>query len=146
MNVYRVSFIGHRHLERISETEKNLKELISDLISQKEFVIFQMGREGDFDVIAAACVKEVQNRRGEENSELALVLPYVKSDIEYYKAYYDDIIIPTEKVYFKAAIKERNKWLVENSDLLIAHVKTDSGGAADCVKFAQRSGLPVIFV
>ena len=38
MNIYTVSFFGHRYIERGTEIEKRLDKLLHDLITQKEYV------------------------------------------------------------------------------------------------------------
>ncbi len=70
--------------------------------------------------------------------------PYMVKDMEYYENYYNEIIYPVEKVNFKSAITARNKWMVENSDVLLAYAERDEGGAADCLKYAQKLGLKII--
>lgn len=58
---------------------------------------------------------------------------------------YDEVIIPTSSdCHFKAAIRERNKWLVENCDMLIVYIKRDYGGAYKCYKYAQKLGVSII--
>ena len=51
MNIYSVSFFGHRYIERGMEIENRLDELLHDLITQKEYVDFLIGRDGDFDLL-----------------------------------------------------------------------------------------------
>ena len=54
-----------------------------------------------------------------------LVLPYLTHEInrdkEYFEAYYDDIVVPTELmgVHYKAAIKKRNRWMVDRADVVL---------------------------
>ena len=40
MNIYTVSFFGHRYIERGTEIENRLDKLLHDLITQKEYVDF----------------------------------------------------------------------------------------------------------
>ena len=77
---------------------------------------------------------------------MILVLPYPVKDYEYYDDYYDEIIIPDELhgVHPKAAITERNRWIVANSDMLIAYIRNKSGGTATCVRMAERLRRTVI--
>ena len=59
--------------------------------------------------------------------------------------FYDEIWLPEElyKVHYKSAITKRNEWLVKNSDLLVAYVVNDSGGAAYSLKQAQKEGVQI---
>lgn len=59
--------------------------------------------------------------------------------------FYDEIWYPEElyEVHHKAAITKRNEWFVEHSDLLVAYVERDSGGAADCLKKAEKAEIAI---
>ncbi len=142
MNIYRVSFIGHRDIDDYREVENRLNEIIPDVLKNKDFVEFMIGRNGEFDIFAASYIKRLVKSLGygREKCVLILVLPYLVANIPYYEKYYDDVIIPEKiaKVHYKAAITGRNKWLVDNSDMLIAYVKRDEGGAAECLRYATK--------
>ena len=51
MNIYTVSFFGHRYIERGTEISDRLDKLLHDLITQKEYVDFLIGRDGEFDLL-----------------------------------------------------------------------------------------------
>ncbi len=44
MNIYTVSFFGHRYIERGTEISDRFDKLLHDLITQKEYVDFLIGR------------------------------------------------------------------------------------------------------
>ena len=140
MNDFKVSFFGHRRIDNLFELEKQLVILIKKLISEKAYVSFLIGRNGEFDEYVASIIKRVQNEMGKENNELCLVLPYRVSDIEYYEKYYDNIIIPENLygVHYKSAISLRNRWIVEQSDIVISYIEHKSGGAYAAVKYAEK--------
>ena len=145
METYRVSFIGHRKIYRIGEIEEFLNRYIYDLLSKKEYVEFYVGRNGDFDVIVASVIKNVQSAFGKHNSSLNLVLPYRSKDEEYYADFYDEICLPIDaKTHFKSAISKRNEWMIDNSDLLISYVEDQHGGAYTAQKYAKRKGVETI--
>lgn len=143
--IYRVSMIGHRVVEDYGIEEK-LYELFWELLRTKEYVEFYLGRNGDFDILAASVIKRLHKNYRDDNSVMILVLPYPVKDYEYYNDYYDEIIIPDELhgVHPKAAITERNRWIVANSDMLIAYIRNKSGGTATCVRMAERLRRTVI--
>ena len=143
--IYRVSFIGHRQIDCFRFVEERLDQIIRKLLNSKEYVEFYVGRNGDFDTMVASAVKRGQKAYGTANSSLILVLPYTVADIELLEQFYDEIWFPEElyKVHYKSAITKRNEWLVKNSDLLVAYVKNDSGGAAYCLKQAQKEGVQI---
>ena len=145
MEIYRVSFIGHRTLYNIRSVEDRIERLARELLLQKEYVEFYVGRNGDFDLVVASSIKRAQTVFGNHNSTLILVLPYPAKDQAYYEAFYDEVCLPIDrKTHFKAAITKRNEWLIDHSDLLIAYVQTESGGAYQTMKYAQQKGIEII--
>lgn len=148
MNIYRVSFIGHRQVDDHGQLEERLTAVLTDLLRTRNFIEFQIGRSGEFDIFTASCIKRIQSRHGTENSAITLVLPYPVADVTYYEAYYDGILIPEEArtAHPKRAITERNRWLVDHADLLVAYVHRNTGGAATCLKMAEQAGRQIIRV
>ena len=145
MEIYRVTFFGHRTLTSVAEVEKAVEEMATELLRQKEFVEFYVGRNGDYDVAVASAIRRAQKTVDRQNGALILALPYPVKDLEYYESYYDEIVFPLEeKTHFKAAITKRNRWLVEHCDLVIACVQKTSGGAENALRYAQRLGKKVV--
>ena len=144
--IYRVSFIGHRRIDRFRFVEEQLDKIICDLMSQKEYVEFYVGRNGDFDTMVASAVKRGQKAYGTANSSLILVIPYSVANMDCLEKFYDEIWYPEElyNVHHKAAITKRNEWFVEHSDLLVAYVETESGGAATCLKAAKKQKILIV--
>ena len=144
--IYRVSFIGHRRIDRFRFVEDQLDRIIGDLMRRKEYVEFYVGRNGDFDTMVASAVKRGQKAYGTANSSLILVIPYSVANMDCLEKFYDEIWYPEElyNVHHKAAITKRNEWFVEHSDLLVAYVETESGGAATCLKMAQKQKIPIV--
>ena len=46
--------------------------------------------------------------------------------------------------YYKAAIKARNRWMIDNSDVVMVYTIRDYGGAFDAMKYAIKNGRNVI--
>lgn len=143
--IYRVSMIGHRIVEDF-DIEEKLYDLFCNMLRTKEYVEFYLGRNGDFDIMAASVVKRLQTNFRDDNSVMILVLPYPVKGYEYYEDYYDEIISPDKLhgVHPKAAITERNHWMVTNTDVLIAYIRNESGGTAACVHMAEQLGRKII--
>lgn len=144
-DIYRVSFIGHREVEHFREVEEQLERIVVELIKTKEYVEFYVGRNGEFDLMVASVIKRSQRDYGYANSSLILVIPYPIANLEDMEKYYDEVMYPVElyKVHYKAAITKRNEWMVDHSDLLIAYVVRDMGGAYDCLIKAEKSGVRI---
>lgn len=66
-----------------------------------------------------------------------LILPYLEKKIDMKK--YDETIYPDlESVPKRYAIVHRNRWMVEKSDILIAYVTHNWGGAAKMLEYAEQ--------
>ena len=146
VDIYRVAFIGHREIRDIIYVENKIEELVLDLLHRYEFVEFNLGRNGDFDISAASAIKRAQKKYGTQNSSLNLILPYKSKDEGYFEKYYDEIIYPLGNyVHFKEAITKRNEWIMDNSDLLICYVEQErKGGALTALNYAAKQGLKII--
>ena len=59
MNIYTVSFFGHRYISNMLNIEEKLIPLLRELIKTKEYIDFLIGREGEFDQIAARIIRKV---------------------------------------------------------------------------------------
>lgn len=140
MDIYRVAFIGHRVIPHQYGLENKIEIIVRDMLREKEYVEFIMGRNGDFDIMAAAVVKRVRESVGSDNSSLILVQPYVMKDDNYYEKYYDCIEYPIDRgTHPKAAITARNRWMIENADVLVAYVEKDrKGGAYTAMKYMEK--------
>lgn len=139
-DTYRIVLFGHHDFCEERMLDKILCSLLIDLIRKKDFVEIYVGRNGDFDIYAASLVKNVQKAMGKGNNEFICVLPYRVKDIENYEEYYDSVIIPEciEKTHPKAAITKRNRWMVEQANILICYVKREKGGAYTALKYAKK--------
>ena len=100
MDIFTVSFFGHRMLENALEVEKHLEVLLRDLITQHEYVEFLIGRDGEFDLLAASAIRRAVRQYGYGNTALTLVLPYLRAEYrdneQNYLQYYDEVEICTE--------------------------------------------------
>ncbi|MBQ8849407.1 MAG: hypothetical protein IJ011_03620 [Clostridia bacterium] len=146
MNIYTVSFFGHRELHDLRRIDERLVPILKELIRTKEYVAFLVGRNGEFDEYVTSVIKRVQNEVGKDNNDMTLVLPYTVADLEYYEKYYDGIIIPdsVKGVYPKSAITLKNRWVVERSDLVIVNVERNNGGAYTAMKYAEKLNKQII--
>ena len=120
---YRVTLFGHRYIDHFREVEENLVRVLDELSLQHPYMDFYVGNNGDFDRIATSVILRLMDRWGKENFSINLVLPYPKANMDLLEKQFDSVMIPPtlHNVHPKAAITERNRWMVENCDLLIAH-------------------------
>lgn len=145
MNIFTVSFFGHRQLENYYEAENELERIVTELISQKEYVEFLVGRNGEFDQMAASTVRRVRKNFDSSNNALVLVLPYMTAEFrdneDSFHEYYDEIEVcpASDGAHFKAAMQLRNKDMVDRSDLVVFCVDHASGGAWQTLKYAKEN-------
>ena len=146
MDVYRIAFIGHRQIIGHYRLEDEIEKIAKDKLRKKEYVEFYVGHNGDFDILVASAIKRAQKAVGHENSSLILVQPYPMKNDKYYEKFYDEIQYPLDsKAYPKSAITKRNRWMIENTDLLIAFVEDErKGGAYTALKYAENLDKQII--
>ena len=150
LRLYTVSSFGHRIIGDFKRVEIKAEALIRNLILQKEYVEFLVGRGGDFDQIVSSAVKRSQRRIRADNSSLVWVLPYPTAELRNYEesfsAYYDEIEIcdAAQNSYPKRAYQIRNRQMVDRSDLVVFCVEHRSGGAYQTMCYAQKQGKQII--
>ncbi|MGN0655472.1 MAG: hypothetical protein ACI4KR_01640 [Ruminiclostridium sp.] len=123
MEIFTVSLFGHRRLENPFAAEQRLEKIVDSLLHSDKYVEFIVGREGDFDILAASVIRRRQKALDYGMSALVLVLPYQKAEYSNnpsaFEQYYDEVRICEEasKAHFKAAYKIRNRIVAEQFDL-----------------------------
>lgn len=150
LDIYTVTFFGHRYIDNPLKVEALLEEQIRKLINEKECVDFLVGRNGEFDQCASSTVLRVRKNVRDDNSALVLMLPYPTAEYlnneEYFHDYYTDVEISYEasKAHPKYAIRIRNREMVDRADLIICYVKENEGGAYSTIKYAKKQGKSII--
>lgn len=150
MDIFTVSFFGHREIENSLEIEQRLNSLLHDLIVQKPYVEFLVGRDGEFDLIVSSCIRKAVKNYGCGNTCFTLVLPYLKAEYKNneasYHDYYDEVEICAEssEAHYKSAIQIRNRSMVDRSDLVICCIQRKKGGAYQTVRYAEKQGVEVV--
>ena len=118
LDTYTVSFFGHRMIDNIPKVEEQVEEIVRNLIHEKQYVEFLVGRDGDFDQIVASTVRRVKRAVRDDNSVLVWVMPYPKAEYEdnteSFDSYYDEVEVCQEScsAHFKAAIAIRNNSMI----------------------------------
>ena len=144
MNIYTVSFFGHREIKQPFLVEKRVEKIIVEIINSKEYVEFLIGRDGEFDQIVSSVIRRTTRKYNYGNSALIIVLPYMKAEFQNneqsFLTYYDEVEICPEssEAHFKAAIQIRNRNMVDRSDLIVCCIEHNSGGAFKTIQYATR--------
>lgn len=139
-----VCFFGHRRIDDWDAVEQKIFLLAGELIRQHAYVDFLVGREGDFDHIAASAIRRAKQTVFDGNSSLVWVQPYPRAEYLHdpaaYESYYDRIVLceASESAYPKAAIQCRNRAMIDRSELCVFYVERTSGGAWQTMQYALR--------
>ena len=128
------TFFGHKEIPK--EIEPTLRSTLIDLIENKNVTVFYVGNNGNFDTMV--------RRQLEDLSQIfpitySVVLAYLPTD----KNKYDNLINTIypeglETVPKRFAISWRNKWMIQQSDIVVTHVTHNFGGAAQFKDVAKR--------
>ena len=150
MEIYTVSLFGHRQVDAPFAVDRKLEKIIRDLLAEKEYVEFLVGRDGEFDLLAASVIKRCRKVVGEENSALIWMLPYMTAEYrdheEDYLNYYDDVEVSQNAsgAHPKGAMQIRTREMRDRSDLVIFCVERSSGGAYQTMKYAVKQEKNII--
>lgn len=136
-----ITFVGHR--DAPWEIYRSLYETILSLIENEGAQTFFIGDCGAFDRMAYKALREL--KRIYTNIDYQIVLAYMPRGGNADKGK-DNTIFPSEIATAPAryAIDRRNRWMIEQSDTVIAYVKRSYGGAAIFKKRAISKGKRVI--
>ena len=150
MNIFTVSFFGHRIIDNPFLLEQKLEDLIRELLCSKEYVEFLVGRDGEFDQIVSSIVHRCKRSVRDDNSALVLVLPYATAEYlnneQSFHDYYGEVEICAEAAerHFKSAHQIRNRSMVDRSDLVVFCVEHSSGGAYQTMQYAKKVNANIV--
>ena len=120
---------------------------VNKLIVEEKADTFYVGSHGNFDSLVYQVLKELSEKY---NFDYFIVLAYLPTKAR--DPLINDpahTIIPDgiESVPPRFAILYRNKWMIQRSDFVIAHIKNDIGsGAAKAVGYAVKQNKKVISI
>lgn len=146
IETFTVAIFGHRRLDNSIVVFDKLKPVIKSLLKGKEYVEFLIGNNGDFDILAASCIKRAIKELSYGNSALVLVLANPRRNTKDLANYYDEVEFCEEALsaHYKNAITVRNYKMVDRADLIIAYQKNTSGGAFNALKYAISQNKQII--
>lgn len=134
------------------EFTAKLYEKIVD-VAEAGVTTFFTGMAMGFDILAAEAVLDIMRLRPELCLRLIACVPYIEQASGFppeWKERYDRILEECDKVvllsdkYFKGCFQVRNRYMVDNSDFVIAYYDGSPGGTRDTVKYAGKKGKSVI--
>ena len=136
----KVTFCGHSDVAHPEEVRRWLSETVEGLIQQGADM-FLLGGYGAFDRMAASVVWNLKQKYPQVQS--VLVKPYLNREMD--ESQYDWTVYPgLETVPPLYAITHRNRYMVEEADLVVAYVLHGWGGAAQTLEHAKRKKKSII--
>ena len=133
------TFFGHKDTPK--EIEPTLRSTLIDLIENKNVNVFYVGNNGNFDTMVRHQLEDLSQTYPITYS---IVLAYLPTE----KNKYDNLtntIYPEglETVPKRFAISWRNKWMIQQSSIVVTYVTHSFGGAAQFKEMAARMGKTV---
>ena len=134
------TFFGHKDTPK--EIEPTLRSTLIDLIENKNVNVFYVGNNGNFDTMVR---RQLEDLSQTYPIIYSVVLAYLPTEKNKY-ANLTNSIYPEglETVPKRFAISYRNKWMLEQSDVVVTYVTHSFGGAAQFKEMAERQGKTVI--
>ncbi len=132
------SFFGHA--DTPAAIRSKLVDTLIDLIEHHGADLFYVGNHGNFDRMTASVLRELKSTYPHINFYIVLAYLPEHSDSDYPTLFPEGIEIVPKRF----AIDFRNKFMVEQSEIIVAYVKRSFGGAAKFVGMACRKGKTVI--
>ena len=135
-----VTFFGHKDTPK--EIEPTLRSTLINLIENKNVTVFYVGNNGNFDAMVRRQLEDLSQTYPITYSVVLAYLPTKKSEYDDYT----NTILPEgiETVPKRFAISWRNKWMVQQSDVVVTYVTHSFGGATQFKDMAERHGKTVI--
>lgn len=105
---------------------------------------FLVGHQGQFDALVLSVLKELRRECGTMN--YSVVLAYLPGDKSILPTSPEHTLYPEgiEASPKRFAISWRNRWLVNQADVVICYIRHSTGGAAKYVEMAQKKGKRII--
>ncbi len=142
-----VTFCGHSsYIENHEDKRKILKFLESSIKGKN--VVFLLGGYGGFDRSAYSVASTYKKEH--PNATLIFVTPYLnesyqRNHLALLKEEYDSILYPPiENRPPKFAITYRNRYMVDESDIVIAYVKRNFRGAFKTLEYAKKLNKKIL--
>ena len=119
------TFFGHKDTPK--EIEPTLRSTLIDLIENKNVTTFYVGNNGNFDTMVRRQLEDLSHTYPITYNVVLAYLPTKKSAYDDYT----NTILPEgiETIPKRFAISWRNKWMIQQSDVVVTYVARTYGGA-----------------
>lgn len=137
------TFFGHRDCP--STIKPKLREVLINLIKNYAVDVFYVEQQGAFDAVVRAVLHDLMLEY--PHIQYTVVLAYMPQKRDKFDSCdSSDTMLPEgiETVHPRFAISWRNKWMLEQSDYVVAYITHSWGGAAQFAEMAIRQKKTVI--
>ena len=135
-------FIGHKEVP--SDLDKLLVPTLTELIAEG-VDSFLVGNQGGFDSTVLHLLRKLKDKY--PHITYNVILAYMPGAKEEWSAYNPmETLYPEglEAVHPRFAISWRNKWMIQESDVVVTYITHSWGGAAQFAELAERKHKRVI--
>lgn len=135
-------FFGHKNVN--SNLTECLLPILNELITEG-VDSFLVGNQGSFDSIVLHTLRLLKEKH--PHITYHIVLAYMPGAKQEYSSYDPmETLYPEglESVHPRFAISWRNKWMVQESDVVVTYITHSWGGAAQFAELAERKQKQVI--
>lgn len=151
--LHRCCFSGHRP-EKLDESEENVKKWLSEQIDSAitaGYTTFISGCAMGVDIWAGQLV--LQKKANNPALHLIAATPWPgfsnRWSIDWQVQYSDllknaDLIVPVCNHYHNGVFQQRNEWMVDHSNRVIAFYNGAPGGTRNTIEYAEKKGVEVI--
>lgn len=145
-----ITFFGH---SQISNSEKELYSKIETIFKKQAelnpSLMFYCGHKGQFDYLCESCIDSLKiNYPLIQKVYITpyLSIDYQKKHLNDLKDKFDNIIFPVdcEKCPPRFAYSRRNRWMINQADIILFYVNHSWGGAAASLEYAQKKNKFII--
>ena len=136
-------FFGHK--DTPSTISPELEKVLTDLIVNHGVSSFLVGNQGRFDHVALRVVRKLKKQY--PHITYSVVLAYMPGEKEEWVSYApEETMYPEglEDVHPRFAISWRNKWMINESEVVVCYVEHSWGGAAQYAEMATKKKRKVI--
>lgn len=137
-------FIGHKYTP--SEIVHRLEAVIIDLIENHSCDTFYVGNNGTFDTMVATTLQNLQMIYSDIKYYIVLAyMPAINSTMHSHISNHKTIYpCGLENVPLRFAIPWRNKWMVQNSDIVVSYIEHSQGNSYKVAKYAKAKKKQII--
>lgn len=144
------AFTGHREMDKNFDGEL-FERALEGLISMGCNVFYD-GMARGFDLYAA---KKIIDLKKNHNLKLVACIPYggqIDSMREDDRRAYESILKDCDDIkvlsanYYPGCMYARNRYMVDNADIVFAHFKGGKGGTYYTVSYAKKSGRQLVII